>query len=222
MGLLRPSVESLRSLGNWTQTFRWNVSIIKPPVCLIKRDGGGNSLYSSRAWTDYLNGGGEELNFRAESVTVPEKETETMEIQIRTAAVRQEGMGKYNSPITLTLAETVNPVALDFLSDWQESAFRTADGALGTQRYKSYLEAELGLFLLDCEDNPYYMYHLIGCQIATGTVGELDGASADPLKPAIGIFFDYFTRKALNNVTKGAPKSSATVHDYKQLQWWMM
>ena len=65
------------------------------------------------------------------------------------------------------------------------------------------------LWLLDSEDVQYYQYNLVGCQPATGTVGDLDASTADPLKPAIGIFFDYFTRKSLRHTKMGHPGSGS-------------
>lgn len=206
-GLLRPSVESLRALGNWSQTFRWNVDFVTTPRCLT---GGGDEPESGRAWASLLP---EDINFRAESMSIPEKEIETTEIQIRGSKVRQEGVGNYNSPITLTLVETIDPVALDFLSDWQEAAWRTRDGSLGTTRYKSNIECEMRLQLLDSEDLAYYEYILIGCQPATGTVGDVDAGTGDPLKPAIGIFFDYFTRSSLRRSRRGHPNSNSLFID---------
>lgn len=187
MAVLRPSVENIRSLGNFSQTFRWLVDFKSFPKGLP----GGYTT--------------EDINFRAESVSLPEKEIELTEIQIRGNKVRQEGIGTYNSPITLTLIETVNPVCLSFLNDWQELAWKSSNGSIGTTQYKNMLECEMYLTLLDSQDKPYYKYTLIGCQIGGGTGGDLDAQSADPLKPALSIAFDYFTRQAIRRQTMGAP-----------------
>lgn len=179
MPTLRPSIENLRSLGNWSQSFRWNVSFINFPN------------YLSYIPTN------DDINFRAESISIPELQVETTEIQIRGNKVRQSGLGTYNSPITLTLIETINPVCLKFLSAWQEICWHTKDGSIGTTEYKKDLQCDMQLLLLDNLDNPYYRYELIGCFLEGATKGDVDASNGDPLKPQLSIAYDYFKSSAI-------------------------
>lgn len=179
MPILRPSVANLRGLGNWSQTFRWSVQFVSLPSGL---DGGIMTA--------------EDINFRAESMSVPEKEIETTEIMIRGNRIRQEGIGNYVSPITLTLVETIEPKVLMFLNAWQELAWKTRGGSPGTTSYKKNIECTIRLYHLDNEDQPFYSYILYGCQIANATKGELDAQNADPLKPQLSIAYDFFETNA--------------------------
>lgn len=171
----RPSIVNLHKLGNFTQAFRWYVNVTDLPQEL--------SNYDSQM-----------LNFHAESMSLPTKEVETTEIQIRGNMVRQQGVGTYSSPITLTLIETVDAYCLSFLSDWQELAWSTED-TKGRSKYKNDQTCSIILTLLDSMDKPYYEYKLFACQLANGEPGnDADASTADPFKPALSIAYDYFKR----------------------------
>jgi hypothetical protein len=173
----RPTVENLRSLGNFSQTFRWAVAFSSFPSAL-------SGSFDS-----------DNINFRAESMSIPELEIETTEIQIRGNKVRQAGIGTYNSPITLTLNETTDGYALQFLGAWQEAGWKSSDGSPGTTEYKENLECTMILYLLDNQDKPYYKFTLYGCQLSGATKGDADAGTADPLKPALSIAYDYFNKE---------------------------
>lgn len=195
----RPSIVNLHTLGNFSQAFRWHVNFKALPSLLSQYDA-------------------EKINFHAESISIPTKEIETTEIQIRGNMVRQQGVGTYTSPITLTLIETVDAYCLSFLSDWQELAWSTND-TYGKTKYKNEQTATIELNLLDSEDAPYYKYTIYDCQLATGEAGnDADANTGDPFKPALGIFYDYFKREpviqqgqfSFNPSAFGTPKGDIT------------
>jgi hypothetical protein len=175
----RPTLSDVRKLGNFASAFRWGVVFNTMPN---KIENAPNP---------------EDINFRAESMGIPEKEVETIDIQIRGHKKRQKGVATYNSPITLVLNETTNGLVQRFIRDWAEICWKTGDGGAGTSENQEDIECEICLYLLDNLDKPYMKYVLYGCQYDTATKGDPDAATADPLKPSISIAYDYFTCETL-------------------------
>lgn len=176
MATLRPSVENIRSRGNFTQIFRWSVSFEKLPQ--------GVSVNQDA------------INFQAESHTVPTKTITSTEIQIRGNKVRQPGIAEYNSPITLTLMETVDNVIANFVKAWHNLCWQATNGSTGIQEDKSNLEATILLVRLNNKDVPIWTYKLVGCILEGVEWGDLDAATSDPMKPALSIAYDYFEDNA--------------------------
>jgi hypothetical protein len=187
---LRPTVENLRALGNFQQTFRWGVVVSTKPA----------------AFTDFNS---QDINFRAESMSIPEKAGETTTITIRGNEVRQPGKHTYNSPITLVLVSTIDAVVQDFLYQWGNLCWETlAADSSGKTRMKHDLQANFDLYLLDNMDKATYKYKLIGCQLETPGSSDVDGSTSDPIKPSISIAYDYFTQTKL---TAGTDKPNQSV-----------
>lgn len=176
---IRPSVETLRSLGNFTQLFRWTVEFEKFPALV----------------TGYTS---DDINFRAVSATQPALNVPAAEIQIRGNKVFEHGIGEYVNPFTLTCAETVDNKISKFIHEWQEACWQTADGSTGKSNPKHDVEAVILLTRLDNMDNPIFRYKLIGAiLVEPDPGGDLDEATADPLKPVLNIQYDYFNRESL-------------------------
>lgn len=179
---LRPSVNQLRKLGNFTQMFRWGIKFVTLPKALR----GYSTL---------------ELNARALSASVPEKTGTTTEIQIRGNKVRQAGIVEYTSPWTCTLMETTDVYVQRMLRDWHNLYWDTDKVAIassGLTQYKVDMEGIIELVHLDNMDKPIYCYTLIGAYPEGYPRGDFDGSTADPMQPAISFAFDYFTEKALS------------------------
>ena len=177
MAVLRPSVDNIRGLGNFTQAYRWNVVFEKLPK--------GITLAPDA------------INFRAESSTIPTRTGTSTEIVIRGNKVRQPGIYDYNSPITLTVMETVDNTVSNFVTSWFDLCSSSKDGSSGVAVTKADLEAVLVLTRLDNNDKPIWKYKLIGCFLETCEEGDLDASTADPLKPALGIAYDRFEEAAV-------------------------
>lgn len=175
--VLRPSVDGIRKLGNFTQIFRWNVSFEKIP--------NGISISS------------EDINFRAESSTVPTLTGTSTEIVIRGNKVRQPGIHGYNSPITLTLMETVDNKIANFIKEWREKCWKISEGSAGVSENKDELEAVIVLTRLNNKDEAIWRYKLIGCYLEGAERGDLDAQTADPMKPALAIAYDRFEEEAV-------------------------
>jgi len=177
MGSVRPSLENIRSLGNFTQLFRWYVEFETTPS--------GLSISS------------DDINFRAESVALPKLGGASSEIQIRGHKVKQFGIADYGNTITLTCIETIDNVVSQFLHDWRELCWQTEEGSSGRTQFKENTEATIRITRLNNMDEPIWWYKLIGCYLESYDLTDLDGATADPLKPALTISFDYFNDGAV-------------------------
>jgi len=178
MGTLRPNLETLRNLGNFTQAFRWYVEFESFPVLV--------SGYSS-----------DDINFRAESTGLPKLTGTSTEIMIRGHKLRQSGIHDYAGPITLTCIETVDNMIAQFNHDWREVCWQTEEGSTGKINAQADIEAVMRITRLDNMDNPIWWYKLIGAYLENTEYGDLDGTSADPFKPAFSIQYSYFNEGAV-------------------------
>lgn len=186
MGVIRPSLENIRKLGNMTQLFRWGVQFSKFPALL--------QGYTS-----------DDINFRAESTTIPKTTGTSVEVLIRGHKVKQPGIHDYGNQITLTCVETVDSMMASFIRDWRELCWQTTEGSAGTTELKEQLEAELLITRLDGKNNPIWWYKLVGCYLEdVEWGGDLDGQTGDPLKPAMTISFDYYNEgKTMTEIQGG-------------------
>ncbi len=174
----RPTLEVLRSITNYTQSFRWYVEVEKFPSVV--------SGYSS-----------DDINYRAESIELPAMTNPPTEVNIRGHKRKQPGIGNYNGVINLTAVETVDVVIRNFIADWREAHWRTRDGSSGLTEYKLDLESTWIIALLDSLDQPIWFYKLIGCQLEGADPGGTPGGeSADPFKPIINLGYEYFIEGA--------------------------
>ena len=188
----RPDIEQLVSLGNFSQLFRWRVEIPKIPRVLA-------SQYNANQLSDGIN-------FRAESMTIPEANVESTEIQIRGHKLHQAGIVTYNSPITLTMPETIDHWVLDFVGRWQYASWEATESR-GRTAYKLDLCGEVNLYLLDNTDRPYYLFQLHYCQPENVAKGDVDAGTGDPLKPQLSLAYDYFTKHSMSHGEGTRPRS---------------
>jgi len=179
MTLVRPSVENLRSVGNFTQAFRWIIHLAEIPAAVAE------------AVTS------EDLNFRAESSSIPTRTTTATEITIRGNTVRQSGQTVYNSPLTIGANETIDNKLSELIRKWQDLAWDSKDGSSGKTAPVEEMQGRIELIRLDQSDNPIYKYTLFGAWLESAEKGDLDGSTADPLKPQLGIAFDRFEEGAI-------------------------
>lgn len=184
---LRPSVNQLRRLGNWTQMFRWGIKIEKCPTLLQGKWGGISQSF----------------NIRAMSASVPQKTGETTEITIRGNTVRQPGKHSYQSPWNCNLKETNDTLIQQFIRDWKnlcwDTDLRVSSGnSSGLTAFHADLEAVIGLYQLNNLDNPIYKYTLIGVYPEDDSRGDFDAESSEPMEPNVSFAFDFFTETPLS------------------------
>lgn len=183
---LRPSVNQLRRLGNFSQMFRWGIKITQFPNKLT-------------AWQNTS----QEFNIRALSASVPQKTGQSSEIQIRGNMVRQPGIATYVSPWNCTLMETNDTYAQQMLKDWHnlywDTNLRVSTGnSSGLTEFKADLEGVIELYHLNNLDEPIYKYTLIGVYVDDYSRGDFDGSTADPMQPNISFAYDYFLEEAIS------------------------
>ena len=179
MATRRPSLQNLRSLGNFTQVFRWVVEFEKLPAPLSSYKGDG-------------------INFRAESTGLPKCNPNSVEIVIRGGKLKRPGMADYENTISLTLVETVDNYVSNFIREWRELCWETENGSTGITQNFEDIEGTLITTRLNNKDEPIWQYKLFGCFLETGEPGgEPDASTAEPYKPILTLSFDYFNDKAL-------------------------
>ena len=171
--IIRPSVENLRSLPDFTQMYRWIVHVAELPGALS----GFNT---------------QDINFRAETMTVPTMTGETSVITLRGNEIRQPGRHTYNSPFTLAMVETVDSLVTDFVSQWRNLCWEYRNGSTGITQAKADVEARMELILLNNKDEPRWKYNLIGCFLESAEMGDVDGSTSDPMRPSLSIAYDRF------------------------------
>jgi hypothetical protein len=179
MATIRPNLEHLRALGQMTQMFRWTVEFEKLPSAL-------------NPWL------GDAINFRAESVGIPKLNPNSTEVVIRGHKAKYPGIADYENTITLTCFETIDNNISNFLRTWREMCWQSENGSTGITQNKEDLEATMLIMRLNNKDAPIWMYKLFGCYLETAdSGGDLDASTADPMKPALTLSFDYFNDKSL-------------------------
>lgn len=179
MSILRPSLDNLRSLGNFAQSFRWSLQFVTFPNAI-----------AFRPTID-------DLNFRAETTQLPDKKGEAMAINIRGHQVRQAGIYQWQSPLELTMLETVKPVVSQFVWEWDNLCWQSRDGSTGITEDQADLECDIMMYLLDNKDQPIVGYKMIGAFIEGSTMGELGSADAEPVKPQLSLAYQRVERDVL-------------------------
>ena len=144
-----------------------------------------------------------DINYRAESVTLPKLDPTTVEIVIRGNKILRPGIGDFGgNTITLTCVETVDNKIAAFVKAWRELHWSLDDSGFGITHYPQFIEADIIIARLDNTDQPIWFYHLFGCKLQTIDPGTLDAAGADPLKPALNIAYDRFIEWGFPGIPK--------------------
>lgn len=176
--MARPTIDQVRSIGNVTQLFRWNVIFAQFPKAAVAG--------APRP---------EDLNLRCESTTVPKLTNTMTEVKIRGHRINQPGRGDYSPSIQLVFLETVDNKIHNFIRSWREACWKTKEG---TQASKADAEAIIAIHRLNHLDVPIWEYRLIGCLLQDyEAAATLDSQEQAPVKPSMTIFYDYFEDKAL-------------------------
>lgn len=176
---IRPSVNQLRRIGNWTQMFRWGIKIEQVPPSLQSTWGNVSQSF----------------NIRAVSASVPQKTGETTEITIRGNTVRQPGRYSYQSPWSCNLKETNDVMVQQFMRDWHNLCWdtdRTVQNSSGLTFFHADLEGIIGLYQLNNLDIPIYKYTLVGVFPEDMSRGDFDAESSEPMEPNVSFAYDMF------------------------------
>jgi hypothetical protein len=174
--MARPTIENIRSMGDFLSLYRWDVTLIPPT--------GVSGIPDS-----------EKLNFRCETSELPKMTGTSTEITVRGHKVKQPGIYNYDNVINLAFVETVDATIHKFAKAWREALWSSGTGIAAGK--KSTLQGTLKLTQLDNQDNGVWEYTIIGVFLETYDFGSLDGAQSDVQKPTMAFGYDYFTDKPL-------------------------
>ena len=175
---MRPTISSVRGLGDFATVYQWNVTMPKPPTTGLSIS--ANDITS-------------EFNLRCFSTEIPKKAPAgNIDIWIRGHHIKQAGI--YDPPHTLTLIflETVDNVISNFMRELRELCWQSKTGV---QTPKSSAEFTLRLSRLDRQDREIWEYILIGCFLEDydpSGGAALDGSTSDILRPSLIISYDDF------------------------------
>lgn len=170
----RPSIEAVRSVGDFLTQIHWDFSIESFP----------------RALGSYGVGDSRDLNLQCVTSDVPKRTGTSMEVTIRGQKVKQPGIYNYNHTLGITFVETTDMYIMKFISDWLEICARTGTGEQFT---KEDVEAVVVLTRFDRQNNEIWKYVLYGCFLEDADHGgALSDSSSDAVKPQLTLSYDYF------------------------------
>jgi hypothetical protein len=170
--MARPTIENVRAVGDWATTVNWNLTFVNFPKAI------------AGAPTK------EDLNIRCESTDIPKSTGTSTEIMIRGHKVKQPGLYMPAGTLVLTFNESVDNKISTFIRRWREACYETRTGF---QNLKSQVECNIKLTRLNRQDVGIFEYELIGAFLEDyDPGGQLQGQSADLLKPTITVSYDYF------------------------------
>lgn len=174
---MRPTLNQIRSAGDFATTVHWNFQFIQFP----------------RVLTPGLTS--EEFNFRCESTEMPKKTSQSNEVMIRGHRVKQPGIAIPDGLFTASMIDHVDGKISRFIRRWREICYETNTGR---QERKADVEAIVRLARLDRQDNEIFEYVLKGVFLENyDTGGQLQGASAEFIRPVLMLSYDDFDDKSL-------------------------
>jgi hypothetical protein len=167
------SIDQLRALPDYQKVTKWDMRFLSLPLAGVLAIPAADSL-----------------NLRCETIEIPQKTNEKVEVQIRGHKTYHAGITSYNGTINVTFTETVDNTIKLFFKAWSELVYGTRSG---TAFEKKDYEGTLQITMLNSKDRPVYSYILYGVWPEAGDFGSLEGASAEVQKPSITFSYDFFT-----------------------------
>lgn len=173
---MRPKLNEIRALGDFADTVHWYIQFTTIPS--------GVDLTS------------DDINLRCESVPIPKRNGEKVSAQVRgLPPVHQPGLYIPEGEMTVTLFENTNNRITKGIQQLVEMNYKQ-----GTGEAKTKAEVEFGVRLvrMDRTHKEIYEYVFYGCFLDKYEPGgELQGSSAELLKPTITFSYDDFTERSL-------------------------
>lgn len=163
--MARPTITNIQLLGDFAVANRWDITASNIPGLP-----------------------GEDLNFRAISCDVPKRTGSTVEVSIRGHKVRQPGDYEYNSPITITLAETDDYKVHKAINIWREMISMSITGV---QLPKLAVQTIVIINRLNRQNVTTHTWTLLGCFLEDYETGDMSDAG-DALNPTLTLAYDYF------------------------------
>jgi hypothetical protein len=170
-------IDQLRNLPDYQKTHKWDMRFLSLPVVGV--------LAIPAAGL---------LNLRCETIELPQKSNEKIEVSIRGHKTFHPGITTYNGDMSVTFTETVDNTIKLFFKAWSELVYGTRTG---TAFAKKDLEGTLQITLLDAKDVPVYSYIIYGVFPVSGDFGSLEGGSSEIQRPSITFSYDFYTEAPL-------------------------
>lgn len=172
---MRPTIDDIRSVGDWAVMYNWNLSFIQFPSGVLAPDAAA-------------------LNIRCQSAELPYLNSQDIYVNCRGHQIFQPGIHTYN-PINLEFQETEDNFVSTFIKSWRDLCWYPQTGV---QRPKSELEAVVRLARLNRQGGEIWEYILVGCfPMAYNPGGVLNDSQSDIVRIGLTLRFDYFTDQSL-------------------------
>jgi len=175
--MARPTHQNIRQLGDFATTVHWNLQVVKFP----------NAVPTTLTSDD--------LNLRIDSTDMPRSSGQSTTIQIRGLVHKQPGIYVPQGTLSLSFYETVDNKISSFIHDWREACFNMETGSQNTNED---VVAIIRLVRLDRQFNEIYEYIMYNVFLEDyDPGGQLQGMSADALKPQMTLSYDTFDANPL-------------------------
>lgn len=171
------SIDQLRALPDYQKVTKWDMRFLSLPVV------GALAIPAADL-----------LNLRCETIEIPQKQNEKIEVQIRGHKTFHAGITTYNGSFNATFTETVDNTVKNFLKAWSELVWGTRSG---TQFTKAEYEGVLQITMLDSKDRPVYSFIVYGVWPEAADFGTLEGSSSEIQRPSVTFSYDFFTEAPL-------------------------
>ncbi len=162
----RPTIENIRSLGDFMVSNLWDINII-----------GAGSVFEAAG-----------LNFRAVSCELPKRTGNSLEVNIRGQKIKQPGDYDYSGSITITLAEGDNAEVHKAITALRELTITTLTNS---QLPKKAVESVVTIKRLNRQGGISHGFIIRGAFLEDYDLGELSDAG-DIVQPTITLSYDYF------------------------------
>ena len=180
--MARPTFNQVRELGDFATTVNWYLQFTEVPQ--------GFSI------SDF-----EEINIRCESTSVPKREGQMSDVQIRgLPPVHQPGLYLPETSWTCQVVETVDNKVTNMLRELTTIHY---EQGTGKAKPKKDCQCKIRIVRLNRQDEEIYEYVLIGAYLTSYETGaDLQGSAAEIIKPSLTFTFDDFTEQQLAGAKK--------------------
>lgn len=173
---MRPTKTKLRQVSNYIHVNDWTVKLNKLPA---KVSAAGFNI-------------NDDLHFRATSFTIPKKNVESIEVNVRGQIIQVPGQARTNSPIDMEVVEDVDQKVIELIKAWNDAL---ADSETGVSKgTPEELKTDITLTLFSRQGKAIRQYILKGAWITDNSPPQLT-SDDDVYRLSISIHFDSFEEK---------------------------
>lgn len=179
MAGINPAItkQQLRQINELATTFRWSLSLIRPPT--------SPSIYIPP---------GNALDLQCSTVETPKHEdNQLIDVNVKGQHIQRPGVTDCNHNITLTFIETIDNHVRKMIKSWREAYW-----AYNTGKAELYdtIHADFLLRSLDGRHNAVWDYLIEGAIIVGSDPGGDHGSDSEAFRPTITLYFDDFQQNS--------------------------